>query len=88
MIPRYCLFTIGSEKVAFDRECPHFFWHFVPVLKSQHRTKRKLLILYRVLPSTLRDPRAAKVGIHLWYNEQRGPLAKAFGKNNWDWTYL
>ena len=29
-----------------------------------------------------------KSAAHLWYNEQRGPLAKAFGKNNWDWTYL
>ena len=64
----YHIFTIGiydrtCKNVDFDRDCPHFFsGHFVPVLKSQHRTKRKLLISYRVLPSTLWDRSAAKVG--------------------------
>ena len=52
--------------------------HFVPVLKSQHRTKPTLLIFYRVLLSTLWDRRAAKV-----VNDppvQRAKIAKAFGK--------
>ena len=81
VIPRYRIFTIGCEKSWFWSRVSSFFsGHFVPVLKSQHRTKRKLLIFYRVLPSTLRSNTAAKVGVDLRYNEQRGPLAKAFGK--------
>ena len=76
------------KNVDFDRDCPRFVRPFRASFEitTSHETQIVDFLSSFTIDFALRQ--GAKVARDLRYDEQRGPLAKAFGKNNWDRSYL